>query len=50
VWKQIFNRENDPFVAYGQGKIKLKGDFNKLSKWFPVFERTFELWGLAPVE
>lgn len=50
VWKQIFNRENDPFVAYSQGKIKLKGDFNKLSNWFPAFERTFELWGLAPVE
>lgn len=50
IWRQIFNRENDPFVAYSQGKIKLKGDFNKLSTWFPVFERTFELWGLAPVE
>jgi L-fuculose-phosphate aldolase len=50
VWKQIFNRENDPFVAFNQGKIKLKGDFNKLSNWFSVFERTFFLWGKIQVE
>ncbi len=45
VWEKIFNREIDPFVASTQGIIKIKGDFNKLSQWFPVFERTFKLWG-----
>ncbi|HEC67982.1 MAG TPA: hypothetical protein ENI35_04120 [Candidatus Desulfofervidus auxilii] len=49
-WKKIFNGELDPFVAFNQGKIKLKGDFNKLSKWFPVFERTFALWKKVGVE
>jgi len=49
-WKKIFNGELDPFVAFNQGKIKLKGDFNKLSKWFPVFERTFALWKEVGVE
>ncbi len=50
VWSKIFNREIDPFVASTQGKIKIKGDFNKLSQWFPVFERTFKLWGEISVE
>ncbi|MDL1955831.1 MAG: class II aldolase/adducin family protein [Candidatus Desulfofervidus auxilii] len=50
IWKQVFNGEIDPFVAFNQGKIKLKGDFNKLSKWFPVFERTFELWKKVAVD
>lgn len=50
VWKKIFNREIDPFVASTQGKIKIRGDFNRLSQWFPVFERTFKLWAKVPVE
>lgn len=49
IWKKIFNRQIDPFVASTQGIIKLKGDFNKMSAWFPVFERTFKLWEQAPV-
>jgi L-fuculose-phosphate aldolase len=50
IWKRIFIGELDPFVAKTQGKIKLKGDFNLLSRWFPVFERTFSLWKKLPVE
>lgn len=50
IWRKIFNREIDPFVASTQGIIKIKGDFNKLSQWFPVFERTFKLWGEISVE
>lgn len=49
IWRKIFNRQIDPFVAANQGIIKLKGDFNKMSAWFPVFERTFKLWEEAPV-
>jgi ribulose-5-phosphate 4-epimerase/fuculose-1-phosphate aldolase len=50
VWKKIFAGDLDPFVAKTQGKIKLKGDFNRLSRWFPVFDRTFGLWRELPLE
>jgi L-fuculose-phosphate aldolase len=50
TWHKIFSGDLDPFVARTQGKIKLKGDFNLLSRWFPVFERTFSLWREVPLE
>jgi len=50
AWKKIFAGDLDPFVAKTQGKIKLKGDFNLLSRWFPVFDRTFSLWRELPLE
>jgi L-fuculose-phosphate aldolase len=50
ILKKIFNREIDPFVASTQGKVKTKGDFAKMSKWYPVLVRTFKLWEQAPVE
>lgn len=50
IWKKIFAGDLDPFVAKTQGKIKLKGDFNLLSRWFPVFDRTFSLWRELPLE
>jgi len=50
ILKKIFNRELDPFVASTQGKVKTKGDFSKLSRWYPVLVRTFKLWEEAPVE
>jgi ribulose-5-phosphate 4-epimerase/fuculose-1-phosphate aldolase len=50
TWEKIFAGDLDPFVAKTQGKIKLKGDFNLLSRWFPVFERTFSLWRELPLE
>jgi len=50
IWKKIFAGGLDPFVAKTQGKIKLKGDFNLLSRWFPVFDRTFSLWRELPLE
>lgn len=50
MWHKIFAGDLDPFVARTQGKIKLKGDFNLLSRWFPVFERTFSLWRELPLE
>jgi len=37
-------------VASTQGKIKTEGDFTKMSKWYPVLVRTFQLWEEAPVE
>ncbi|MFH1901209.1 MAG: class II aldolase/adducin family protein [Candidatus Omnitrophota bacterium] len=50
ILKKVFNREVDPFVALTQGKVKSKGDFTKMSKWYPVMVRTFKLWEQAPVE
>ncbi|MDP2940348.1 MAG: class II aldolase/adducin family protein [Candidatus Omnitrophota bacterium] len=50
VWQQIFNRELDPFVATTQKKLKLKGDFAKISQWYVPFSRLFELWQNVPVE
>jgi ribulose-5-phosphate 4-epimerase/fuculose-1-phosphate aldolase/putative sterol carrier protein len=50
VWRQIFNREIDPFVATTQRKLNLKGDFAKLSRWYAPFSRIFELWNQVPVE
>jgi len=50
ILKQVFNRQIDPFVAVTQGKVKTKGDFAKMSRWYPVMVRTFKLWEQAPVE
>lgn len=49
ILKKVFNREIDPFVASTQGKVKTKGDFTKMSKWYPVLVRTFKLWEQTPV-
>lgn len=48
--KRVFNKEVDPFVASAQGKVKTKGDFAKMGRWYPVMVRTFKLWEQAPVE
>lgn len=50
ILKKVFNRQIDPFVALTQGKVKSKGNFAKMSKWYPVMVRTFKLWEQAPVE
>ena len=50
ILKKVFNREIDPFIALTQGKVKSKGDFTRMSKWYPVMVRTFKLWEKAPVE
>ncbi len=50
ILRKIFNRQIDPFVALTQGKVKTKGDFSKMSKWYPVLVHTFRLWEQAPVE
>jgi len=50
ILKKVFNRKIDPFVASTQGKVKTKGDFAKMSKWYPVLVKTFKLWEQAPVE
>ncbi len=49
ILRQVFNRKIDPFVASTQGKVKTKGDFAKMSRWYPVMVRTFKLWEQAPV-
>ncbi len=50
VWRAVFAREIDPFVATTQKKMILKGDFAKISKWYAPCSRLFELWQQAPVE
>ncbi len=50
ILKKVFNRQIDPFVALTQGKVKTKGDFSRMSKWYPVMVRTFKLWEKAKVE
>lgn len=50
VWRSVFNREIDPFVATTQKKMQLKGDFAKISKWYAPCSRVFELWSAVPVE
>ncbi len=49
-WRAIFNRQLDPFAATRQKKLKLKGDFAKISRWYVPFNRLFELWVKTPVE
>ncbi len=50
IWKAVFNREIDPFVATTQKKMNLRGDFAKISKWYAPCSRIFELWHNVPVE
>lgn len=44
VWEMIFLGKLDPFVATTQGKMKLKGELGKLSRWYVPFSRLFELF------
>jgi len=50
VWRAVFNREIDPFVATTQKKMHLRGDFAKISKWYAPCSRVFELWQQVPIE
>ena len=50
VWRAVFNREIDPFVATTQKKMSLRGDFAKISQWYAPCSRIFELWQRVPVE
>jgi L-fuculose-phosphate aldolase len=44
VWELVFLGRLDPFVATMQGKMKLKGQLQQLSKWYVPFSRLFELF------
>lgn len=44
VWESVFLGKVEPFVATMQGKMKLKGEFGKLSRWYAPFSRLFELF------
>ena len=44
VWRLIFEGKLDPFVATTQGKLRLKGDFGKISKWYAPFNRLFAIF------
>ena len=43
-WQLVFLGKLDPFVAVMQGKMKLKGELGKLSRWYVPFSRLFELF------
>lgn len=44
VWEQVFLGKLDSFVAVTQGKMKLRGELGKLSKWYVPFTRLFALF------
>jgi len=44
VWELVFSGRLDSFVAVTQGKMKLKGELSKLSRWYVPFSRLFELF------
>jgi len=44
IWEMVFLGKLDPFVATTQGKMKLKGELGKLSRWYVPFSRLFELF------
>ncbi|MBI3314702.1 MAG: class II aldolase/adducin family protein [Candidatus Omnitrophica bacterium] len=50
VWRAVFSRQIDPFVATTQKKMHLKGDFARISKWYAPCSRIFQLWTKVPVE
>lgn len=50
IWRAVFNREIDPFVATTQKKMNLRGDYAKISKWYAPCSRIFEVWTGVPVE
>jgi len=44
TWEQVFHGKLDSFVAVTQGKMNLKGELGKLSRWYVPFTRLFELF------
>jgi len=50
VWRQVFLGKLDPFVATTQGKMKLKGEFGKLSRWYVPLNRLFELFKQVEIQ
>jgi len=50
IWRAVFNRQIDPFVATTQKKMNLKGDFARISRWYAPCSRIFELWRQVPVD
>ncbi|MCX5696873.1 MAG: class II aldolase/adducin family protein [Candidatus Omnitrophica bacterium] len=50
VWEMVFLGKLDPFVATTQGKMKLKGDLGKLSRWYVPFSRLFELFKAVKIK
>lgn len=50
IWRAVFNREIDPFVATTQKKMSLRGDFARISRWYAPCNRIFQLWQSVPVE
>ncbi len=50
AWELVFMGKLDPFVATTQGKMKLKGDLGKLSRWYVPFSRLFELFKAVKIK
>ncbi len=50
VWRAVFRREIDPFVATTQKKMDLCGDFARISKFYAPCNRLFDLWTNVKIE
>jgi len=50
VWELVFLGKLEPFAATMQGKMKLKGEIGKLSRWYVPFSRLFELFKQVKVK
>lgn len=50
IWELVFLGKLAPFVATTQGKMKLKGELGKLSRWYVPFSRLFELFKQARIK
>jgi putative sterol carrier protein len=50
VWRQVFVGKLDPFVGTMQGKMKLKGELAKLTRWYLPFTRLFALFKAVPIQ
>lgn len=47
---RLFNGEMDPFAAYAQKKIVFEAEFLKISRWYPVLAKIFEILQRIPVK
>jgi L-fuculose-phosphate aldolase len=50
AWRQVFLGKLDPFVGTMQGKMKLKGELAKLTRWYLPFTRLFALFKAVPIQ
>lgn len=50
VWRAVFKRELDPFIATTQKKMNLHGDFGRISRFYAPCNRLFDIWTQVEVK